>query len=193
MRIASVHLKGYKRFTDLRVHSIPESARLVVLVGPNGSGKSSLFDAFLLKSQSRSNYGLDEDAQKYYLKQGFEGGVAASTLQVRGRIEVSFHEAESLPDDALPAAFYVRSAYRNESHFRSTSIEPTRPASERPRFQRIIDGDQAVSDNYKRLIWKRHSDLDRDAPAATTFGQYRAESLRELQSALRTLFTDPGP
>ena len=51
MRIKSVRLKNYKRFTDLHITEIPQSARLVVLVGPNGSGKSSVFDAFLLESE----------------------------------------------------------------------------------------------------------------------------------------------
>ena len=51
MRIRSVRLTNYKRFTDLSIEGIPSSARLVVLIGPNGTGKSSLFDAFLLKSQ----------------------------------------------------------------------------------------------------------------------------------------------
>ena len=55
MRITSVHLKNYKRFTDLQIKNIPQSVRLVVLVGPNGSGKSSVFDAFLLKSHSQIN------------------------------------------------------------------------------------------------------------------------------------------
>ena len=133
---------------------------------------------------------MDEEAQSYYQKQGYEGHAATLTSEVRERIGVSFHDRKALPEDALPSAVYVRSAYRNEARFRSTSIEPTRPASETLRFQRIIDGDQAVSDNYKRLIWKRNSDLDHDAPADTTFGEYRAESLRELQSAMGKLF--PG-
>ena len=52
MRIKSVHLKNYKRFTELAIADLPETARLVVLVGPNGTGKSSVFDSFLLKAQA---------------------------------------------------------------------------------------------------------------------------------------------
>ena len=66
MRITGVHLKNYKRFTDLQITGIPQSARLVVMVGPNGSGKSSVFDAFLLKSQ-RSNTVLRDGIYGGYL------------------------------------------------------------------------------------------------------------------------------
>lgn len=45
MRIQSIHLTNFKRFTDLKIEGIPESAKLVLLIGANGSGKSSVFDA----------------------------------------------------------------------------------------------------------------------------------------------------
>ena len=46
MRIKAVHLEQFKRFTDLSIQNIPQTAKLVVLLGPNGCGKSSVFDAF---------------------------------------------------------------------------------------------------------------------------------------------------
>ena len=46
MKIKKIHLKNFKRFTDLTIDEIPETAKLVVLIGANGCGKSSLFDAF---------------------------------------------------------------------------------------------------------------------------------------------------
>lgn len=36
MKIKEVHLKDFKRFTDLTIQGIPETAKLVVLLGPNG-------------------------------------------------------------------------------------------------------------------------------------------------------------
>jgi len=38
MRITSIHLRNFKRFTDLVVRDIPDCAKLVVVVGPNGCG-----------------------------------------------------------------------------------------------------------------------------------------------------------
>ena len=45
MKIKSVHLKNFRRFTDMTIEGLPETARLVVMIGPNGCGKSSVFDA----------------------------------------------------------------------------------------------------------------------------------------------------
>ena len=50
MKIKRLHLKNFKRFTDLTLQGIPEDAKLVLLIGSNGSGKSSVFDAFELMS-----------------------------------------------------------------------------------------------------------------------------------------------
>ena len=45
MKIKKVTLDRFKRFTDLTITDISETARLIILVGPNGSGKTSLFEA----------------------------------------------------------------------------------------------------------------------------------------------------
>ncbi len=55
MRIASLTLKNFKRFTDLEIGNVPENAKLVLLVGSNGSGKSSIFDAFNFVSLETHN------------------------------------------------------------------------------------------------------------------------------------------
>ena len=191
MRIKSVRLTNYKRFTDLQVLDIPDSARLVVLIGPNGTGKSSLFDAFLLKSQGlRNNYTLQGDKGDYYLKDTFTSGHPDTTQGVWNTIQVEFHTEEPARD-RWPAIFNIRSPYRNEADFQLTSLQRVSPSTEAPRFARIIDADQAVSDNYRRLTWKRMADLDTDALGSTTFEQYRRDSLGELQAAMRKLFTEP--
>lgn len=46
MKIKRLELKNFKRFTDLVIDNIPETAKLVLLIGANGSGKSSVFDGF---------------------------------------------------------------------------------------------------------------------------------------------------
>jgi recombinational DNA repair ATPase RecF len=47
MHIRRIHLREYKRFTELTVE-LPTPTRLVMMCGPNGSGKSSLLEAMKL-------------------------------------------------------------------------------------------------------------------------------------------------
>ena len=191
MRVKSVHLSNYKRFTDLAVVDIPESTKLVVLVGPNGSGKSSLFDAFLLKSNaSRGNYTLSGQMGGYYLKMEHLPDVPATTRDLSRRVQVELHSGQP-GGDRWQGIFCMRSAYRNESDFQLTNLATVQPSSETVRLSRIIDPDQAVSDNYSRLAWKRQADLDGDAPGGTTFDQYRREFLGPFQATMRKLFREP--
>ena len=191
MRIKRVHLRGYKRFSSLTLTDIPETARLVVLLGPNGSGKSSLFDAFLAKSQAhQNNYALQNQYADYYQKTPSAEDTLRSISEVAERITITFHGMEPAQND-WKGIFNIRTAYRNEADFQLDSVRRVQPAVEQRRFTRIIDADQAVSDNYARLSWKRMADLDRDAPGDMTFDRYRRESLRELQDAMAKLFADP--
>ena len=193
MRIKRIELDNYKRFHHLVIDQIPETAQLVVLIGPNGTGKSSLFDAFLLKSQSskfNNSLARNESSREYYVKQT-DREFANSTQELAQKIKIDFHEGDP-PDRGWSKVFNIRTAYRVEADFQLTSLEPVGPSSDNARFTRIIEPDQAVSDNYKRLAWKRQADLDGDAPEDTTFGQYRRESLAALQEGMRKLFSNPS-
>ena len=132
MRITGVHLKNYKRFTDLQIGGIPKSARLVVLVGPNGSGKSSVFDAFLLKSQSSRNNRNLRDAlfSGYLLKDESEAGNISSTSQVANSVDI---EVDSDKVEDWSRIFSIRSPYRHEADFANTNLGPTRPSYESPK------------------------------------------------------------
>ena len=192
VRINSAHLRNYKRFTDLQITDIPETARLVVVIGPNGSGKSSLFDAFLFKAQNEPsvrNTHMDHANQEYYYKSAAEAEQRNNSQSLWRRIDIDFHSGEPA-SGKWQTTFYIRSPYRNEPEFQVASISAVGRASEKPRFNRIIDSDQAVSDSYRRLAWKRLTDLDSKAPADTTFGHYRSSSILELQAAMTDLFND---
>ena len=67
MRIKKIELKNFKRFTDLTISEIPESAKLVLLIGSNGSGKSCLFDAFDLLYKAKTG-ALKKNQMNYYDK-----------------------------------------------------------------------------------------------------------------------------
>ena len=79
MKIKSIKLRDFKRFTDLTIEGLPETAKLVVMVGPNGSGKSSVFDAlnchtYIIKNSAYPSDDIVIDPLKlshmvdYYLK-----------------------------------------------------------------------------------------------------------------------------
>ena len=84
MRIKNIHIEKFKRFTELTIEDIPETAKLVVLVGPNGCGKSSLFDAFKAWHLFRGyNNGVDND----YCKKDWEDGRQGFDL-----VSIDFYE-----------------------------------------------------------------------------------------------------
>ncbi|MFN4256756.1 MAG: AAA family ATPase [Saprospiraceae bacterium] len=67
MRITSLALTNFKRFTRLVLEPIPKSAKLVLLIGANGSGKSSVLDAFEYVNSLNRRDGIFDP--KYYPKQ----------------------------------------------------------------------------------------------------------------------------
>ncbi|HRG53003.1 MAG TPA: AAA family ATPase [Bacteroidia bacterium] len=85
MRIKSIELKNFKRFTNLAISDIPSNSKLVLVIGSNGSGKSSLFDAFDWLSKGPYK-GVPVDSAIYYKK---NEKVDPSTL-------IEFHDGRSI-------------------------------------------------------------------------------------------------
>src|SRR5882757_7836893 len=142
MRITSIHLRNFKRFTDLIIRDIPDTAKLVVVVGPNGCGKSSLFDALMQWYRTKAGFGYNSD-ELYYRKNPNEPFDWIQSVEV------------TLAGGASPrkGCLYVRSAYRNDPDFSVAVINrPTAP-TETVRLGRIIENDQTVSENYQRLVY----------------------------------------
>lgn len=190
MRIKSIHLQNYKRFTDLRIADIPDTTRLVVMVGPNGSGKSSVFDALLFKARYIPEV-MSTSLDDYYYKDESLLSIQPRhyTNEIWQQMNIGFHSSNPT-GTKWRTVFHVRSPYRNEPDFTVNSISSLPPAAEHARFNRIIDTDQAVLDNYQRLVWKRQTDLDSKVPGDTTFAEYRASAIAPLQFAVSSLFPD---
>ena len=141
MKIKSIKLKDFKRFTDLSIEGLPETAKLVVMIGPNGCGKSSVFDALKLKDfpyLAGPEMTLDDRYQlkEYYFKPSqdrhhysYYGSLNQTPNDRRGSyysamsgnplypldrdLIVKFHDTELTVN--TERIVHVRSAYRNYS------------------------------------------------------------------------------
>lgn len=179
MKIAKIHLKNFKRFTDLVVHHIPESARLVVVVGPNGCGKSSLFDALYHWYKINSGFGIHSD-ELYFRKSAVEPFGWHDTVTV------------TLHGSATPhkGCLYIRTAYRNDPDFNISGFSrPTIP-SEQIRFGRVIENDQTVSDNYQRLIYDTMAGVYDSANDSKTIQVLREELIGQTRVSMQRVFGD---
>ena len=142
LRVKYLRLTNFRRFTDLIVDGIPETARLVVLVGPNGCGKSSVFDGFVTWSRYVQTRSWQPD--DYYRKD------EEKPYNQSGNVEVTLHDETA---DVGPNSLYVRTAYRNEADFHVTDFRRPNPPSNDIQIRRLIDDDKSVSGNYQRLIF----------------------------------------
>jgi AAA15 family ATPase/GTPase len=111
MKIKSIQLKNFKRFTDLTLENIPEQAKLVLLIGANGSGKSSIFDAFRKAlippfGMGYEGYGL----QMPKLEIGIENFYKKSSSDEEPVTDIQLHSGEILGsngiNNTIPVANY---------------------------------------------------------------------------------------
>ena len=179
MRVTSIHLKNFKRFTDLAIDGIPETAKLVVLVGANGCGKSSLFDALLTWYQSKVGFGVNNDPL-YYQKS------AAEQFNLDRSVTVT------LAGSSVPArgCLYVRSAYRNDPDFSIGDIRRLTAPSESVRLRRIIDNDQVVSENYQRLVYETMAGVYNVDNDSKTIHDLREELIGGVRTSMKVVFGD---
>ena len=161
MKVKSVRLNRFKRFTDLTITDLPPTARLVVLVGPNGSGKSSLFDAFnwISKHYARSGQLFIGD---YHVKQ--DGGLITNGHDLQSKPLVEFHDKlglfEHYGKSTDATSFYIRSGYRFEAEFSIRSFQKKGDVlADENRPNLLINLDTRVADNYERIVGKALADL----------------------------------
>ena len=151
MRVQSLTLRNFKRFTDLRIVDIPPEARAVVLVGPNGCGKSSVFDAMEQLCVAKPG----RTAEAWYLRKDQSRPIELELLDHAGR---SFTDTGQAPKTLS----YIRSSYRYSGAFNITAIQAQQPVEDdADRPKRLIDVDQRLPQNYQRLFTRTLSELYR--------------------------------
>jgi hypothetical protein len=184
MKIREIRIKDFKRFSDTTVSDVPETAKLVLIAGPNGCGKSSLIEAvhtWHWRMGRRQNHWDDS-----YHKKQTEG----STGDASNSVALEFFDPQPTTPDERKRAVYIRSAYRNEPEFALDHLQKVGSALDESRIARLIDNDQAVSANYRRLVSNGFSELYESPNADTTFAEYRQKSIGSIREAMEKLF--PG-
>ena len=213
MKIKSIHLKNFKRFTDLKIKKIPEKAKLVVMIGPNGSGKSSVFDAlntYSLNTYRRKEYrDLDYYTKSNQLKYSFshykslqpdqtEGIIfppsniedAFSPVRAWHDVKVEFDkDIESLGSYIFSKGIRVRTAYRNSSTLPYT-INRIDLTEERRRGT-LIENDEEFASNYWKLAFRWLERSSEVGENTQNLVELQNEILGELRDALGNLFNAP--
>ena len=186
MKLKCATVKGFRRFTDLTIQSVPETSRLIMLAGPNGCGKSSFFDALHTWRESTSSHGLNWDAE-YHVK-GYSQNMANSNWHEQ--VQVEFHDY--VPENAQRnrKIFYIRSAYRNDPEFQINQLRRTGDLLDEVRIQRMIDNDAAVSRNYQRLVGNAVEDVFERGDGSTTLQAFREQVTEKIREPFRRLFPD---
>ena len=93
MKIKSIKLQNFKKFSNLTIDNLPDTVKLVVLLGPNGCGKSSLIESMEV---ARKIYGLHQipwsDSNfNYYIKQDRKISKVYHQTQTNENIHIETH------------------------------------------------------------------------------------------------------
>lgn len=187
MKIKNVQIRNFKRFTDLKIEGIPETAKMVVLVGPNGCGKSSVFEAFNYWQSSNFSqkiHQMNSSAQKeYFLKE------RAMIEQIDNhseyyldicKIEIYLHQ------NGNKSKLYFRTAYRNDPGFSVNTLE----ASGGNNTLAFIENDQRVMLNYQKIIKRTIDRLYEEDNNSKKIKKLREELIGKLQQSVQNVFSD---
>ena len=190
MKIKEVQLNRFKRFTDLKLTNIPESAKLIVLVGPNGSGKTSLFEAL---NHWYKFKGFSERGDQGYLEKN-DGEVSDATTWRRDtskrKVNIEFHNGQQLSQDQIKGKFYFRTAYRNEPDFTVSNLNRQNNPAETVKLQNLMQNDQTVSENYQRLVAQTLAGVYESKNNTKTVLQLRDELIGKIKTSLSKIFED---
>ena len=155
MKIKEIKLNKFKRFTDLTITELPETAKLVILVGPNGCGKTSVFEGLYYWYRY---YGFNTHWEKdYYIKVANKNEAGSSWF--RDLVTLSTYDTNLNSSNEIHGRFYFRTAHRNEPDFTTYSLSRQNDPKEVTKYNSLMQTDTVVSENYQRLISSTLSSL----------------------------------
>lgn len=188
MKIKEVKLNRFKRFTDLLITDIPETAKLVILVGPNGCGKTSVFEGLnhWYKYKRFGNYG-DKD---YYIKEADKKDIVNSGNWYNDRVSISIHDVSLTNKNEIHGLFYFRTAHRNEPDFTTNNLSKQSNPKEQIKYTTLMDTDRTVSENYQRLVSHTLSSVFNPQNDDKNVKDLREELVGKIKESLNNVFDD---
>lgn len=185
MKVKTIKINKFKRFTDLTITDIPESARLIILAGPNGSGKTSLFEAFnhWYRFKGFHSYGNKD----YYEK---VDTVGSNQQWYQNKVEIEFHNTIALDSEQIKGKFYFRTAYRNEPDFTVSNLNQQENPTTHIKLENLMHNDITVSENYQRLISATLTGVFEEANNQKTVETLREELVGKIKKSLANVFDD---
>jgi predicted ATP-dependent endonuclease of OLD family len=189
MKIKEVQLNRFKRFTNLKLTGIPETAKLIVLVGPNGSGKTSLFEAL---NHWYKFKGFNDRGNQEYLEKN-DGEVSTSDVwrqTSQNKVKLEFHNDQNVSREYIKGKFYFRTAYRNEPDFTVNNLNKQSNPAESIRLSNLMQNDQTVSENYQRLVGQTLAGVYNISNNNKRVEQLRDELVGKIKTSISNIFED---
>jgi AAA15 family ATPase/GTPase len=184
MKIKSIQLDNFKRFTNLHIEDIGDDVKLVLLIGSNGSGKSSVFDAFELANSTSKDQGYSN--HEYYRKNKFTAYV--ERILFNNKSEISINDSVKTTGPLNQYLFYGRTSFRQVPRLTRTSLGSNvnvnfNSDTDRPRA--FIDRDGRFENDLEKITEDILKDLFR---SDDTKQQIRKRYITPINDALTNIF-----
>lgn len=187
MKIREIKLNKFKRFTDLTITDIPQTAKLVILVGPNGCGKTSVFEA--LNHWYKWN-GFGRVGNKdYYFKESDKDKEDNSNWFYH-QVQIYTYDTDLSTQNSIHGSLYFRTAHRNEPDFTTSKLSKQGNPKDQIKFDTLMNTDMSVSENYQRLISNTISGVFNAENDFKSVKDLREDLIGKVRVSLNNVFDD---